>query len=80
MCFQIDGKSSKKAKCVKSRIMTKVIDFVLLIDTFKQNCVVFKGTIQLPCLKDHTKTIGIDQSLSNSDNFEHRFSKNTRKL
>ena len=36
MCFQIDGKSAQEAKCVKSKIMTNVIDYVLSIDTFEQ--------------------------------------------
>ena len=46
MCFQIDGKYSQTAKCIKSRIMTKVIDFFLLVDTFEQKCVVLKGMLQ----------------------------------
>ena len=29
MCFHIDGKSVQAPKCVKSRIMTRVIDLVL---------------------------------------------------
>ena len=29
ICFQIDGKTSQEAKCVKSRIITKVIDSFL---------------------------------------------------
>ena len=36
MCFHNDGKTAQAAKCVKSRIMTKVIDSVLLINTFEQ--------------------------------------------
>ena len=60
MCFQFYGKSSQAAKCVKSRIMTNVIDFVLYINTFEQQCVVIKGILQSSRLKDHMKTIDID--------------------
>ena len=69
MCFQIDGKSSQAAKCVKSRITTKVIDCVISDDTFEQQCIVLKGMLQSTRLKDNMKTIGIDQSLSNSRKF-----------
>ena len=51
--------------------MTKVIDYVLSIDKFEQKCVFLKGMLQSPSLKDHMKTIGINQSLSNSAHFEH---------
>ena len=36
--------------------------------------------LQSPRLKYHVKTIGIDQSLSNSDLYEHKFLQNTNKL
>ena len=61
MYFQNYGKTSQAAKCIKSRIMDKVIYSVLLVNTFEQQCVVLKGMLQSPCLKDHVKTIGIDQ-------------------
>ena len=32
MCFQIDGKYSQTANCVKSRINTKVVGCVISID------------------------------------------------
>ena len=80
MCFQINCKSAQKAKCVKSRIMTEVIDYVLSIDKFEQQCVVLKVMLQSPHLKDHMKTIGIYQSLSNIGIFEHRCHKNIKKL
>ena len=60
MCFQIDGKFAQAAKCVKSRITNKVIDYVLSVNTFEQKCVAIKGMLQSPRLKDHMKTIGID--------------------
>ena len=72
ICFQIYGKSSQAAKCVKSRILTKVIACVISIDTFEQKYAVIKDMLQPPRLKYHMKTIGIDQSLSNSAIFQHR--------
>ena len=80
MCFQIDGKSAQESKCVKSRIMNKVIDCVIQIYIYGQQCVVLKGKSQSPRLKDYMKNIGIDQSLRNSANFEHRFLQNITKL
>ena len=35
-CFQINGKLSHVAQCVKSQIMNKAIDSILYIDTFEQ--------------------------------------------
>ena len=61
MCFLKEGKTDQAARCIKSRIMTKVIDYVLSIDTFEQKCVILKGMLQSPRLKDHVQTIGIDQ-------------------
>ena len=34
MCFMKEGKYDQAARCIKSSIMTKVIDYVLLFDTF----------------------------------------------
>ena len=53
-----DGKSAQDARCIKSRIMNKVIDYVLSIDTFEQKCVVLKGMLHSPRLKDHVQTNG----------------------
>ena len=50
LCFQINGKYSQAAKCVKSRIMNKVVDYILSIDTFEQQCAVLKGMLQFLCL------------------------------
>ena len=80
MCFQNDGKTSQTATCIKSTIMTKVIDYVISIDTFEHQCVVIKGMLQSPRLKYHVKTIGIDQSLSNNTLFEHKFIQKINKL
>ena len=41
--------------------MTKVIDYVLSIDTFEQKYVVLKGMLQSLRLKYYVHTIGIDQ-------------------
>ena len=80
MCFQIDGKFAQEAKCVKSRIMTKVIGCVLYIDTFEQQCVMRKCMLQSPRLKDNIKAIDIDESLINSALFEHIWLQNIKKL
>ena len=72
MCFQKDGKTAQAARCIKSRIMTKVVDSVLSIDTFEQQCVELKGLLQSPQLKYHVYTIGIDQYLSNYALYENK--------
>ena len=48
MCFMREVKSDQVAGCIKSRIMTKVIDYVLSIDTFQQQFFVLKGMLQSP--------------------------------
>ena len=60
--------------------MTKVIDSVISIDTFEQQCVVLKGILQSLRLNDHVHTIGIDQSLSNNAIYEHKCLENIKKL
>ena len=60
--------------------MTKVIDYVILIDTFEQQYVVLKGMLQSPCLKYDVQTIGIDQSLSNNALYERRCFQNINNL
>ena len=61
MCFHNDAKTAQAAKCIKYRITTNVIDYFLLIDTFKQKCVMLKCMLQSTLLNGHTKTIGIEQ-------------------
>ena len=61
MCFMKEGKSDQAGRCIKSRIMTKVIDSVLSIDKFEQQCVVIKGMLQSHRLKYYVHTIGIEQ-------------------
>ena len=80
MCFQNDGKNAQASNCIKSKIMNKVTDSVLSIDTFEQKYVVLKGMLQSPRLKDHVKIIGIDQSLSNNSIFKHKCLQNIKKL
>ena len=80
MYFQIDGKSTQAAKCVKSKIMTKVIDYVISINTFEQKYIVHKIMLQSECLKEHMSTIGINQLLSNITLFEHIYLKKIKKL
>ena len=59
--------------------MNKVIDSVISIDTYEKQCVVLKGMLQSPRLKDHVQTIGIDQSLSNNATNEHKCLENIKK-
>ena len=78
--FQINGKSSQAAKYVKSRTMTKIIDYILSIDTFEQQCVVLKGMLKFLRLKYHMKTISIDQLVSNRDSFKHKCLNKTKDI
>ena len=43
-----EGKSDQVARCIKSRIMNKVIDYVISKNAFEQQCVVIKGMLQSP--------------------------------
>ena len=78
LLFQINRKSSHAAQCVKSRIMNKVVYFILSIDTFEQQCVVIKYMLKSPRLEHHMKTISIDQSLSNRPSVEHKYLNNIK--
>ena len=60
--------------------MTKVIDSVLSIDTFEQQCVVIKGMLQSMRLKYNIQTIGIDPLLSNNAIHEQEFLENINKI
>ena len=57
-----------------------MVGCVLLIDIFDQTFVVLKVMLQVPRLKDHVKTIVIDQSLSKNALYEHKFLQNINKL
>ena len=74
-----NGKTDQAARCIKSRIINKVIDSVISIDTYEQQCVVIKGVLQSPRLKYHIQNIGIDQSLSKNAIYEHKCLENIKK-
>ena len=78
MVFLKQGKCNQAARCIKSRIITKVIEYVLSIDTFEQQCVVLKGMLQSPRLKYHVQTIVIHPSLRNNAIYEHECLENIR--
>ena len=42
ICFMKEGKTDQAARCIKSRIMNTVIDYVISINTFEQKCDVLK--------------------------------------
>ena len=58
--------------------MNNIIDYILYIDKFEQQCVVVKGMLQSPRLEYHMKTIGIDKLLSNRPYVEHKFLNNIK--
>ena len=60
--------------------MTNVIDDIISIESFGKKCVVLKGVLQSPHLKDPVKTIGIYQSLINNALSEHKSHQNIKKL
>ena len=65
-----EGKSDQAVRCIKSRIMTKVIYFVLSVDTFEEQWFALKVIFKSPRLKYHVQTIGIDPSLSKNTIYE----------
>ena len=79
-CFQVDNKSPHAAQCVKSRVLNKVIDSIISINSFEQQCFVIKCMLQSSRLEDHMKTIGIDQSSFARSSFEHRCMNNIKKI
>ena len=46
MCFMKEGKSDQVSRCIESRIMTNMIDYVISSNTFEQQCVVLKSVLQ----------------------------------
>ena len=60
-------------------ILTKAVYYIFSIYAFGRQYVVIKGMLQLPRLKYHMKTIGIDQSVSNGDSFEHNALNNIKR-
>ena len=53
LCFQVDNKSPHAAQCVKSRVLKNVIDSILSINTFEQQCVLIICMLQSSRLEDH---------------------------
>ena len=60
--------------------MTNVVDYFLSIDTFEEQRVMLKVMLQLPRLKYHVHTIGIDQSLRKNALYEHKCLQNIKNL
>ena len=75
-----EGKSDQAARCIKSRIINKVIDCVLSIDTFEQQCVVIKCMLPSLRLKYHVQTNGINPYLRNNATYEHKCLENIKTL
>ena len=61
MCFHIGGKSAQADNCVNSNIITKLVCYVIYIDAFEQKCVLIKGVLKSPHIREHVGTVGIDQ-------------------
>ena len=80
LSFQVDNKYPHAAQCVKSRVLNKVIDSILSINTFEKQCLVIKYMLQSSRLEDHMKTIGIDQSSFIRSSFEHRCMNNIKNI
>ena len=80
MCFQKDSKTAQAARCIKSRIMTMVINSVLYINTFEQQGFVLKGMFKSMLLKYHVHKIYIDQYLINNALYEHKSLENIKKV
>ena len=80
MCFQVDNKSPHAALCVKSKVLNKVIDSILSINKFNQQCVVIKRMLQSSRLEDHMMTIGIDQFSFTRSYFEQICMNNIKKI
>ena len=73
-------KLTRLSGVLNQKIITKMIDSVLLIDTCEQKCVILKGMLQSPRLKDQVHTIGIEKSLINNAVYEHRCLENIKTL
>ena len=57
-----------------------MIGKILDIDSFDQKCDILKGLLHSERLKKHMVIIGVDQSLSNSYLYEHRYLENIKIL
>ena len=70
-------KTHHDAQCSKSRALTKVIDLFLEIKLFDKAICDF---VSVRAIEKNMATIGVDQSLSNSEIYEHRCLENIKKL
>ena len=61
LCFHIYRKYSHASQCTKSHTLPRVIDLILEIESFEQQCVILKRLLQSDRLEQHIKTIGIYQ-------------------
>ena len=75
-----EGEYDQAVRCIKSRIMTMVIDYVLSIDNNEQQCIVIKVMFQSLRLRYHVQTIGIYQSLRNNTIYEHKCLENIQNI
>ena len=80
MSFLKEVQSNQAARCIKPRIMTKVIDYVISIYVFEQQCVMLKDMLKSQRLKYHVHTIVIDQHLSINAIYEHKCLENIKKI
>ena len=46
LCFTIDKESDRTAQCDRSRELNKVIDLILELSSFEQQCVIIKGLLR----------------------------------
>ena len=76
----MDGKTAHSGQCSKSPALTKVIYLILGIHLFGNQCVIIKWMLRSERLKQHVVSIGFDQSLSNSEIYEHRCLEYIKKL
>ena len=60
--------------------MNKVINYILSIETFEQQCDALKGVLQLLCLKYPMKTIGTDNLVRNIASFEQKYLNNIKNI
>ena len=58
--FQIDGKNARAEYCAKSLLLAKVIDFILEIELFYQQCVILKGSLESEQPKQHMVKIRVE--------------------
>ena len=74
------GKTTHDAQCFKSCKWTKVIDLILEIELFEQQCVIIKGLLKSYRIEQHMVTIGIDKLLSKCEIYKHGCLEDTKKL